>query len=51
MITLANIKKKEPFDLYIGRENKWLNLEGSKWANPFPMKNEGMRLEVLKKIL
>lgn len=47
MIKIANIKKKEPFDLYIGRQNKWLNLEGSKWANPFPMKNEGMRQEVL----
>ena len=48
MIKLANIKK-EPYDIYIGRENKWLGLESSKWANPFPMKNESMREEVLTK--
>ncbi len=49
MITIANIKKKEPYDIYIGRENKWLNLPQSKWANPFVMKNESMREEVLEK--
>ena len=49
MIKLANIKKKEPYDIYIGRGNKWLGLLHSKWHNPFVMKNEGMREEVLKK--
>jgi len=43
MIKLANIKKKEPYDIYIGRANRWLNLEGSKWANPFPLKRESDR--------
>lgn len=47
--TLANIKKKEGFDLYIGRKNKWLDLESSKWGNPYRMKNEGEREGVLKK--
>jgi len=47
MIRLANIKKKEPYDLYIGRANKWLNLEGSKWANPFVLKRESQREDIL----
>ena len=37
------------YDLYMGRANRWRNLEGSKWANPFFMKNEGMREEVYRK--
>lgn len=37
--------------LYIGRANKWLGLPESKWHNPFPMKNEGQRKEVLRKFL
>jgi hypothetical protein len=49
MIKLANIKKKEYYDIYIGRENKWLNLPASKWQNPFVMKKESEREEVLKK--
>lgn len=47
--TLANIKKGEFFDLYIGRENKWLNLSESKWKNPFPMKKESERPDVILK--
>lgn len=46
---LVNIKKKEKYDLYIGRKNKWLSLENSKWSNPFRMKNESEREEVLVK--
>lgn len=46
---LANIKKKDYFDIYIGRENKWLNLEQSKWHNPFVMKNESQREDVVNK--
>jgi len=49
-IKIINIKKQkeEPYDLYIGRTNHWLDLEESKWANPFHMKNEGQREEVLR---
>ncbi len=47
-IKIANIKKKEPFDLYIGRENKWLNLPESKWKNPFPLKRESERAQILE---
>lgn len=50
MIKLANIKKKEAFDIYIGRENKWLNLPASKWANPFVLKRESEREEILIKV-
>lgn len=46
---IVNIKTGEPYDLYIGRENKWLGLPCSKWCNPFPMKNESQREEVLTK--
>ena len=35
------------YDLYMGRPNNWLGLEGSKWQNPFRMKNEGDRERVL----
>jgi len=46
---LANIKKKEYFDIYIGRRNDHLNLEHSKFANPFVMKTESERNEVVQK--
>lgn len=56
MITLINLKKdkdlyfQSPKDfVYIGRENRHLNLLASKWANPFVMKREADREEVLKK--
>ncbi len=51
MIRVINIKAKPipAYDLYIGRANKWLNLPGSKWANPFPMKKESERAEVIAK--
>jgi len=48
MIQVVNIKKGASYDVYIGRANRWLNLDGSKWQNPFVMKNEGVREEVLK---
>jgi hypothetical protein len=38
---LANIKKKEPFDVYIGRYNYHLKLPGSIWGNPFPIDKDG----------
>jgi hypothetical protein len=49
-ITIVNIKHNPQvtYDLYMGRVNKWLGLEQSKWANPFPMKNEGQRPIVLE---
>lgn len=52
MITIINLKKAKPWPegmVYCGRENTWLGLKASKWANPFPMKNEGQRPEVLSK--
>ncbi len=53
---LANIKNKEPYDVYIGRPNIYLNLPGSIWGNPFPVDENGkhikfkpsMREQVLK---
>jgi hypothetical protein len=26
---------REPYDIYIGRPNRWFRLPGSRWANPF----------------
>lgn len=46
-IRVVNIKRKEPYDLYIGRANYHLNLEQSKWANPFHLKREADRPQVL----
>lgn len=40
MATRVNIKKGLPYDIYMGRANKWLGLECSKWHNPEPLKNE-----------
>ena len=37
--------------IYIGRANSFLGLPQSKWHNPFPMKNENERKEVLRKFL
>jgi hypothetical protein len=49
MITVVNLKDKPypDFDLYIGRENKWLFLKESKWHNPIPLKKESDRELVL----
>lgn len=41
--------KYDPYDLYIGRANKYLGLPESKWMNPFPMKNESERQMVIDK--
>jgi hypothetical protein len=46
--TLANIKKHDEYTLYIGRENQWLGLEGSKWGNPFKLERESEREKVLR---
>jgi hypothetical protein len=35
--------------VYIGRENKWLNLPRSKWANPFVLEREADRDAVLER--
>ena len=40
--------KKEPFDVYIGRQNKSAGLVASKWANPFVIGKDGTREEVIK---
>ncbi len=58
MTSLINVKKtgisfwfSEPSFIYIGRANQYLNFKSSKWQNPFPMKNEGQRIEVLTDFL
>lgn len=48
MIKIVNIKNKQPFDIYIGRENKWLSLKQSIFANPFVLKNESGRDKCLE---
>ena len=50
-ITIVNIRNvpTPAYDLYMGRENKWRNLPGSKWANPFFMKSESQRDEVCRR--
>ena len=49
MINIVNIKNKPVpyYDDYIGRGNKWLGLNESKWGNPFIMKKESERNGVL----
>ena len=41
---LANIKKKEAYDVYIGRANYHLNLPTSIWYNPFPVDENGKHI-------
>ncbi len=48
IINIRNVPTPK-YDMYMGRENVWRNLPGSKWANPFFMKNESMRDEVCVK--
>lgn len=38
-IKIVNIKRDKNYDTYIGRKNGWLNLEESKWGNPFVLKS------------
>ncbi len=47
-INIVNLMKKEPYDVYIGRANEGLGLEGSVFGNPFNMKNESQREGVIK---
>src|SRR3954467_12199656 len=49
-IKVINLKKDKgvPYDLYMGRQNDFLGLNGSKWANPFHLKREGDRPMVLE---
>lgn len=49
-IRLVNVKDdpKPSFDTYIGRRNKWLSLEESKWRNPFVLHREGDRQTILR---
>ncbi len=50
MITVVNIKDKpaKPYNLYIGRANKWLGLAASKWGNPHWLSKEADRPKVLE---
>lgn len=45
---VANVRN-QPYDVYIGRENKTFGLKASKWANPFVIGPDGSRGEVLAK--
>jgi hypothetical protein len=47
MKDIVNIKQDKNYTLYMGRANKWLGLEQSKWHNPFPMKAERERPKCL----
>jgi len=47
-IKLANVKWKMPYDIYIGRTNVWLDLEGSVFANPYLLKRESDRELILQ---
>lgn len=38
---VVNCRNKTPYDVYIGR--------GSKWGNPFVMRHEGERSQVIQK--
>jgi hypothetical protein len=38
----------EPFDVYIGRPNKWVR-RPSKWGNPFVIGEDGTRDDVISK--
>ena len=51
MINLINLKEKPTpdYDLYIGRENKWYQLKGSKWHNPIYLEKESDREIVIFK--
>jgi len=48
-IKIINLKKDKGvhYDKYIGRRNQWLGLEQSEWANPFILKRESDRDEIL----
>ena len=50
-ISLVNLKKtpEASYDIYIGRTNKFRNLTGSKWGNPFVLKHEVDRPIILEK--
>ena len=48
---VVNIKNDKNYDVYIGRANKYLGLEGSKWGNPFVLQKESDRFEVVKKYM
>lgn len=49
-ISIINIKKQKgvPYDMYIGRQNDYLGLNGSKWQNPFHLKAERDRERILQ---
>lgn len=42
------IKNKEPYDIYIGRENTWYGLSKSKWANPYKAYLLGSKEEAIR---
>ncbi len=47
--SVINISSKEPYDVYIGRANRWKKLKKSPYANPFKVGEDGTREEVIEK--
>lgn len=48
-VKIVNIKAGAAYDIYIGRANKFYNVECSKWHNPFVIGKDGNREEVITK--
>lgn len=51
MEKVVNVKRGEPYDVYIGRANPRYGLARSKWANPFklpPNASKGERLDSIR---
>ena len=49
MVTRVVNLKEEPYDVYIGRANRWLKLPQSPYANPYKIGKDGDREEVIEK--
>jgi len=48
-IKIVNIRSKEPYDFYLGRENKTYRVKHSIFANPYVIGKDGDRAEVIEK--
>lgn len=44
---IANVHRREQYDVYIGRANGRYHLRGSSYANPFVIGRDGDRAEVI----
>lgn len=41
--------QRQPYDVYIGRENRKHGLKASKWANPYKVGRDGTREQVMRR--